>query len=209
MAQLTLRAMTLGGGGTNCYLVQNTETGDTVIVDPADEAERIIAEIRKMDGKPAAILLTHGHYDHIMAVNALKEEYQIPVYIDRADEKLLGDPKLNLSGLWYIPYTCSADQLVQEGDELELAGTVFRVLHTPGHTAGSCCYYLPAEHVLFSGDTLFAMSCGRTDLPTGSMREMRASLKRLFLELPEDTAVYPGHMNSTTIAAEKRYNPFA
>lgn len=115
----------------------------------------------------------------------------------------------NLSGSWASAHVLLADQWVCDGKKLDLAGFSIEVFHTPGHTAGSCCYYLPEEEVLFSGDTLFAQSVGRTDFPTGSGADMQASVKRLLKELPETTRVCPGHNEETTIGYEKRYNPFA
>lgn len=114
-----------------------------------------------------------------------------------------------MSGAWSSPHVLTANQWVKEGEELNLAGMKLQVFHTPGHTAGSCCYYLQEEKVLFSGDTLFAGSVGRTDFPTSSTRDIRESLHRLLEELPEETRVCPGHNEETTIGYEKRYNPFA
>ena len=126
-----------------------------------------------------------------------------------AEQQVLTDSIKNLSGSWASAHVLLADQWVCDGKKLELAGFSIKVFHTPGHTAGSCCYYLPEEEVLFSGDTLFAQSVGRTDFPTGSGTDMQASVKRLLKELPETTRVCPGHNEETTIGYEKRYNPFA
>ena len=156
-----------------------------------------------------AILLTHGHFDHMLAADALRKKYHIPVYVHEKEQHLLGDPKENLSGLWSKPYTMQADKTVKEGDVLHLADFEIHVLATPGHTAGGVCYYIPAEKALFSGDTLFCESYGRYDFPTSSGRELIASVKRLLKELPGDVTVYPGHNDETTIEHEKRYNPLA
>ena len=115
----------------------------------------------------------------------------------------------NLSGSWASAHVLLADQWVCDGKKLDLAGFSIEVFHTPGHTAGSCCYYLPEEEVLFSGDTLFAQSVGRTDFPTGSGRQIAESVRRLLSTLPDDTMVYPGHMDTTTIGFEKKYNPLS
>ena len=209
MEKLELRRLMLGGLGTNCYIVRNTETNETVIVDPADQAERVEQHIEQAGTKPVAVLLTHGHFDHIMAADDLRKKYEIPVYIHELDEAVLEDPMKNLSGMWARSYSMKADRLVKEGDILELAGFRFRVIFTPGHTQGGCCYYLEEENVLFSGDTLFCCSYGRVDFPTSSASDMSASVKRLLKELPDKTLVLPGHESETTIEDEKRYNPLA
>lgn len=209
MADIKIWQMVLGMVGTNCYLLQNAETKEMIIVDPADSAQRIISAITGQEGHPAAILLTHGHFDHIMAAAELRKEYNIPVYIHELDEEVLEDPRANLSGSWAASFSMKADHLVKEGDELDLAGFRIKVMHTPGHTKGSCCYYLPDEGILLSGDTLFCRSYGRVDFPTSSSQDMVNSVRRLLEELPGETHVLPGHESDTTIESEKRYNPLA
>ncbi len=209
MAQMKVEYLVLGMVGTNCYLIQNTDTKELIFVDPADQAEELIRHAEKMEGKPCGILLTHAHYDHILAADEIRKKYNIPVYIHEKEEEVLEDPMLNLSAKHDISYSMAADRQVKDNEELELAGFTIKVLHTPGHTQGSCCYYFPNEQVLVSGDTLFAQSCGRTDFPTSSPSAMKSSLHRLLTELPDETAVLPGHMMTTSIAMEKRYNPFA
>ena len=209
MKKMNIVSLLLGMVQTNCYLLQNQETKEGLIVDPADAAERIQQKLREMGGRAAAILLTHGHFDHMMAAGELKERLEIPIYACRQEERLLADSSLNLSGSWASPCTLRADELLEEGQELTLAGFSLQVLHTPGHTEGSCCYYFPQEDVLISGDTLFEGSVGRTDFPTSSGGDMMRSLHRLLEELPEETRVFPGHGGETTIGYEKRYNPFA
>lgn len=198
----------LGMVSTNTWLIKNEETRELLILDPADQAEEIVRQVDRMGAVPKAILLTHGHFDHMMAADGLRDLYDVPVYALQDEKMVLNSSYINLSGSWAYPYTLDADAYLQDGDEIVLAGFNIRVLHTPGHTLGSCCYYLKAEGILFSGDTLFAGSIGRCDFPTSSMGKMRASLKRLLEELPGETAVYPGHGEETTIAYEKRYNPF-
>lgn len=162
-----------------------------------------------MEGTPVAILLTHGHYDHMLAAEAVSKRFGIPVYAHEAEQEVLRDAQKNLSAAWSSPYTMEADRTVKEGDVLTLAGYEIRVMHTPGHTKGSVCYYLPEAGVLLSGDTLFCESYGRYDFPTSSGRDLVASVKRLLRELPENVKVYPGHNESTEIGYEKRYNPLA
>ena len=209
MAEMKIQNLVLGMVATNCYFLKNAGTGEMILVDPADEAEAIERKVEALGGKPVAVLLTHGHYDHMLAADAVRKRYQIPVYVHELDEAVLEDASLNLSGFWSSSHTMKADRLVKEGDVFRLADFEVRVLHTPGHTRGSACYYFPEQKVLLSGDTLFCQSYGRTDFPTSSMRDMQKSVRRLLTELPEDTAVYPGHEMSTTIAMEKRYNPLA
>ena len=207
MIKVNYRA--LGMLSTNCYVVENPDSQKVLIVDPGDSPLEIERQIDEIDGDPEAILLTHGHFDHMLAADALRKKYHIPVYVHEKEQHLLGDPKENLSGLWSKPYTMQADKTVKEGDVLHLADFEIHVLATPGHTAGGVCYYIPAAKTLFSGDTLFCESYGRYDSPTSSGRELTASVKRLLKELPGDVTVYPGHNDETTIEHEKRYNPLA
>lgn len=209
MKQAVIEQQVLGMVSTNTWLLKNKETGEMIIIDPADRADAIERKVQLMEGKPVAVLLTHGHFDHMMAADDLRDRYGIPVYAFAGERQLLTDPRANLSGSWADPYVLLADEWVLDGTELSLAGFQIKVMHTPGHTSGSCCYYLSDEEVLFSGDTLFAGSVGRTDFPTSSGAKMRESLHRLLEELPEETKVCPGHNEETTIGYEKRYNPFA
>lgn len=209
MANSQIEWMVLGMVSTNTYLVKNQDTGELLIIDPADAAGRIQEKIGRMEGRPAAILLTHGHFDHMLAADALRSAYDIPVYACIQEKDLLKNARYNLSASWASPHVMEADRYLADGETFREAGFEIRLLHTPGHTEGSCCYYLPEEAVLFSGDTLFAGSVGRTDFPTSSGADMRKSLQRLLSELPADTRVCPGHGEETTIAYEKRYNPFA
>ena len=194
---------------TNCYLVINEDTKQAVVIDPAACPSYLMSHIKSEGLKIEAILLTHGHFDHMLAADDLRDEYGIPIIACAAEQQVLTDSIKNLSGSWASAHVLLADQWICDGKKLELAGFSIEVFHTPGHTAGSCCYYLPEEEILFSGDTLFAQSVGRTDFPTGSGTDMQASVKRLLKELPETTRVCPGHNEETTIGYEKRYNPFA
>lgn len=208
MQKMRIVTMQLGMLATNCYLVANEETGELVIIDPADEAERITARVRQMNARPVAILLTHGHFDHIGAVTSLQKTFVIPVCVMTEEQELLQDVQKNLSGLYGKPVTVQADRFLRDGEKVQLAGFFFTVLHTPGHTVGGCCYYCKEEQVLFSGDTLFHGSVGRTDFPTGSMGMLHDSIHRKLFVLPAETNVYPGHGEATDIAYEKRYNPY-
>ncbi len=209
MAGFEVYSEVVGMVATNCYFIKNTETDEMIIVDPADQAALLIRRIDELGGKPAGILLTHGHFDHILAVKALRSQYNIKVYIHEKDEDVMDNPMLNLSGMWSTPCSAHADVLVKEGDILELAGFRIKVYHTPGHTHGSCCYYFENEKFLISGDTIFFGSYGRTDFPTSSQRDMENSVRRMLSILPDDTVIYPGHDSYTTVANEKRINPLA
>ena len=208
MKKAVIEQLVLEMVGTNTWLIKNKENGELLIVDPADESARIEEKINRMGGKPVAILLTHGHFDHMLAADDLRDEYGIPVIACAAEQQVLTDAMKNLSGSWASAHVLLADQWVCDGKKLDLAGFSIEVFHTPGHTAGSCCYYLKDEGVLFSGDTVFYGSVGRTDFPGGSTAEIVRSLHKLVDSLPEETEVFPGHDASTTIGYEKRYNPF-
>ncbi len=209
MGKLQIACARLGMLETNCYFGYDAQTGGTFIVDPADDAEAIKGWCLANGKRPAAILLTHGHFDHILAADALRREFSIEIYAAEAEKPVLENAQYNLSAMWHRPVTLKADQYLKDGQILSLAGFSIKVISTPGHTAGGLCYYLEKERVLFSGDTLFAGSYGRVDFPTSSMAEMARSVRERLLTLPEDTIVYPGHGESTDISSEKKYNPLA
>ena len=208
MGQIEIKSMTLGMVATNCYLIINKENKEALLVDPADNALRISNVIEENGCTLKAILLTHGHFDHIMALNDLKKRYTVPVYAHEEEEDVLKQSSLNLSGSIGQIYTTQADVYVKDGEHLKLAGLDVIVLYTPGHTKGGVCYYFPEEKVLMSGDTLFHCSIGRTDFPTGSMSQLVRSVKEQLFVLPDDVQVYPGHDSVTSIGYEKQYNPF-
>ena len=189
---------------TNCYFLENEDTREVVIVDPGGDASRLADLIDQNNATPVAFLLTHGHFDHIMAVNELKARYPSAPIVASVREKMLEDPSINSTPLGDPNYTVHPDVTVDEGDVLTYAGFRFQVLSTPGHTAGSVCYYMENESLLLAGDTLFFASYGRTDLPTGSDEEMQKSRERLYFTLPLNTAVLPGHGRTTTIGQERR-----
>lgn len=209
MAKLKVECYLLGMVSTNCYLILNEETKDALIVDPADNRSYVKAKLESFGATPKAILLTHGHFDHIMAVESLKAEYEIPVIVQEAEKEILENPSKNLSGqLGGAALSIQADRFVQDGEVLNYLDTEIKVLHTPGHTVGGACYYFENEGFLISGDTLFRGAVGRTDFPTGDMQTLVQSIQDKLLVLDDHTLVYPGHNESTDIKRERMFNPF-
>jgi glyoxylase-like metal-dependent hydrolase (beta-lactamase superfamily II) len=198
----------ISGVATNCYFLTNADTLGTIVVDPGGQPDRILSHIEAGGLKPVAILLTHGHFDHIMAVNELKAEFGIPVYAGIDEKNLLNDGNANLSAMYTDEYVTEADTYLSDGDEVELAGIRIKVMSTPGHTGGSVCYLVEGDGVLISGDTLFYGSVGRTDFPTGSDVAMKKSIRERLALLPDETVVYPGHGRATTIGMERQSNPW-
>ncbi len=205
---MKIEKFVLGSMGTNCYLLINEETKEFVMVDPATCPDYLVSHVKSNGYIPKAILLTHAHFDHVMGIDGWVKEFEIPVYLHEEEKQILEDPKLNLSGVFGTSYSYHRVECLRDNQILELAGFQFKVIHTPGHTAGGCCYYEETEGVLISGDTLFYQSVGRSDFPTGSMSILVRSIKEKLFCLPDDVMVYPGHNDVTCIADEKMYNPF-
>lgn len=201
--------MVLGMVQTNTWFVINEKTKELILIDPADDAGRIIRKIEADGLKLQGILLTHGHFDHIGAVDDLRAYFKsVQCYAGEKEEEVLENGSYNLSASWAAALSIRADRLLRDKETLTLAGFKIKVIETPGHTKGGVCYYLSEEGVLFSGDTLFRTSVGRTDFPTGSMSQIVRSVQYLTENLPGDTVVYPGHQEITTIAYEQRFNPY-
>ena len=200
-------SLQVGNLGTNCYLAYDEQTLDGVVIDPGGEGARVVREVANQHIKVQAILLTHGHADHIMALKHVREALQVPVIIHKEDETMLGDVKRNLSFFVgeTISYT-SVDRLVDDEEVVTLGSLSFKVLHTPGHTPGGCCFQFGLD--VFCGDTIFSESIGRTDLPGGSYAQILQSIQGKIMTLPDDTSLYPGHGPKTTVGWERRMNPF-
>lgn len=204
---MLVRRLTVGALGTNCYLLAEEAGGAAAVIDPGAEADRILEQVEADALNVAYVIDTHGHSDHIGANGPIVEATGAKLVIHEADAEALADPVANISAFVGIDASSPApDALVVDGDELELDGLRLRVLHTPGHTPGSIV--LLAGEALFSGDTLFAGSVGRTDLPGGSPRRLAESLASKIVPLDDDIVVYPGHGESSTVGREKTVNPF-
>ena len=193
---------------TNAYVYYDKASGEGVIIDPAGEAKEIIKFLTDNSIKIKYILLTHGHYDHIMAVEEVAAHTRAQITAGADESELLGDPRLNFSDRLGEGIKIKIGKPLKDGDVLKVGGANLKVLHTPGHTKGGVCYYDEQEGTLFSGDTLFHESVGRTDFPGGSMDVLERSIAGKLFSLPEDTMVYPGHMRMTTIGHERENNPF-
>ena len=194
---MLIKTLTVGQIETNCYVVTDENTLECAIIDPGDESNVILDYIEDHKLKPKYIFLTHGHFDHTMAVNAVREETGAVVCMNRKDAGAV----LENAPFKFNP---PADTIYyKDGDRLTVGGLTFEVIETPGHTPGGVT--LKCGDALFTGDTLFAGSCGRTDLYGGDMNELLRSLKRL-ADLPGNYEVYPGHMDSSTLDRERRYN---
>ena len=196
--------------GQNIYLYYDKPGGEGVLIDAGcSEADRadITAFLSDKNIAVKAILLTHGHFDHIIAADEMKALAGAEIYCHKLEEPMLGDPGLNLATMIKTKLQVAPDKLLQDGDVFPVAGARLEVLHTPGHTPGGVCYYDRANGNLFAGDTLFRESVGRTDLPGGNSKTLKKSIADKLLTLPGNTNVYPGHGQSTTIAHEKQNNP--
>lgn len=211
---MRIKQFVVSSCATNCYVVINEETNKCFVVDPGASAAQIYKFICDEKLVCEGILLTHGHFDHAGAAEELQKlckesQNDFAIYAYHLEEESLINPLINLSGAFGGKETSyKADTFLKDRQEFDLAGYHIICLHTPGHTPGGCCYYIPMEDLVFSGDTLFAESIGRTDFFSGSMRDIVSSIKEKLLTLPERTVVLSGHGDSTTIEHEMMYNPY-
>ncbi|OMP67683.1 MBL fold metallo-hydrolase [Domibacillus epiphyticus] len=198
----------LGPLATNCYVLSHGK--ECVIFDPGSEGETLAKWLDENSLRPLAILLTHAHFDHIGAVEHIRQTFNIPVYVHKAEEQWLENPELNGSNRFGLgAITASpADFILHLEEELEIGPFQFKLYHTPGHSPGSLSFYFEEGGALFAGDTLFMGSIGRTDLPGGNHQELLNSIHNKLLALPEETIVLPGHGPATSIISEMDSNPF-
>ncbi|MCG7345139.1 MBL fold metallo-hydrolase [Sporosarcina sp. ACRSL] len=206
---LEIHTYPLGPIQTNCYVIVNREK-ECLVIDPGEEGDRIIAEIEGMNSKPVAILLTHAHFDHIGAVDRVRNHFDIPVYIHEAEQEWLGNPDLNGSSKYPSISQVknkAADYFLVEGD-LQIGAFQLEVRHTPGHSPGSVSFIFKDAEIAVVGDTLFRGSIGRTDLRGGDMNTLLQSIHDKLLTLDDEFVIYPGHGPSTTPEEEQDMNPF-
>ena len=208
MANLKIGRIVLGVCQTNCYFVYEEGKNEALVFDPADKGDYIYNGLKAKGFSVAAILLTHGHFDHIWGVDALKELSGAKVYAYEGEKEVCEDAAINVSQNTGRPCTVAADVYLKDEEKISITGMTCTLIATPGHTKGSCCYFFEDDKILISGDTLFQESVGRTDLPTGSMSALVRSVREKLLPLPEEVKVYPGHGETTSIGHEKEYNPF-
>lgn len=199
--------------GTNCYVLSSEPGGPGVIVDAPPDLEAVLGIVAEADAVPVALLATHGHVDHVGGAGAVSRHFALTAYLHPDDEWLAADPADQLQ--WLFGMRLPGDfapperfERLADGQVLNLAGSSLRVLHTPGHTPGHCCFHVAEDGVLFSGDLLFAGSIGRTDLPGGDFDTLMRSMEDKVVTLPPETGVFPGHGPVTTIARELQINPF-
>jgi len=206
---MEVRSLTVGQVAENCFVFRRAGADRGLIVDPGEEAERILATVQEMGVGIDAILLTHTHFDHVGAVAPVAKATGAPVYCPELEVPVLADIMAFVPRPGFGPYeSYDADETVKGGERLELAGFEMDVLFTPGHSPGHVTYSIPSEQALFSGDVLFQGSVGRVDLPGGHGPTLLESLRTLVEQFPPETSVYPGHMGMTTLGAERATNPF-
>ncbi|HLJ61282.1 MAG TPA: MBL fold metallo-hydrolase [bacterium] len=205
---MILEGFPVGPVQANCYLFGDDAVGELFVIDPGDEPERILAAVRRHGGRVAAIVNTHGHFDHVMAVEAVRRATGAPFWIHEAERQVLAEGPARAKEIFGVdvPPSPAVDRWLKDGELLRVGSLGLTVRHTPGHSPGGVC--LLGEGLAFVGDTLFAGSIGRTDLPGASTEALLESIARVLLPLPDDTICYPGHGPETTIGEERRSNPF-
>ena len=197
----------LEGFETNTYLVWDSSSLEAILIDPAAPSQKLVNEIIEMKLKILIIINTHGHGDHIGGNEYFQKEFKCPLGIHHSDNDMLPNPSLNLSSLMYMPIESPfATVNLDNNTSLSIGKHPIKIIHTPGHTRGCICVY--TKPFLFSGDTIFYLSVGRTDFPTGNTRDLISSIKEKIFELPDETIILPGHGQSTTVRQEKEENPY-
>lgn len=208
MRKVHIKTMVLGKMQTNCYIVKAPDAKEVVVIDPADQARLIEDYLKENDLECKKILLTHGHFDHITGAKELSSMTKAPIYAHEKEAKLLKDPYLNISIHLGDEISIEPDYLLKDDEKFQVGGLSWQVLYTPGHTEGGVCYYLQEEDIVFSGDTLFYESVGRTDFPTGNHQRLIDSIHNQLMVLKDDVMIYPGHGRYTTVGHERNYNQF-
>lgn len=203
-----LKKLTVGDMSTNCYLVGNTETKEMIIIDPGYDAPLIKKTVRESGYTPVAILLTHGHYDHISVANEIRRFYSIKIYAGKDEAELLASVDFNLSEMLGTPIELVADEYLEDQTMIELGGMFVTTIATPGHTRGSVSFFFPLWQLLFSGDTLFMESVGRSDFPTGNEKVLIESIVEKLYMLPDQAVCLPGHGPATSLEYEAKNNPY-
>ena len=208
-AELTVEAFENGPFMENCYIVAERTSGAALLVDPGDEEKRLLARVRELGLTVQGIVNTHAHIDHMGAVAPLKRLLGVPFAMHQGDQPVLASAPV-VAGFFGLraPEVPEVDRWLAHGDTVTVGAIDGQVLHTPGHSPGGCCFYFPRQAVLITGDTLFAGSIGRTDLPGGDLETLLASLRERILTLPDEVTVYSGHGPSTTVGRERRANPY-
>lgn len=206
--ELIVKRVVVGPLDTNSYVIFNSETGEGIIVDAGGDPHKILSVVARHDVEITGIYLTHGHFDHVLAIDDLRKDLNCRFYIHEKDKEILFQAPLDAESFLglFIPKPPPPDGLIEEGDLIDIGGLKLRVLHTPGHTPGSICFV--ADGYIFTGDTLFAGSIGRTDLVGGDFGSLIDSILNKIFTLPDDYVVYPGHGPSTVLRVEKLTNPF-
>lgn len=220
MNGIEVKTLVLGMVQTNCYIISKSQSKEAIVIDPSAEADKINQYLKSNDLVCRAIMLTHGHFDHIMAGEELRELTGVKIYAHEKELAMLRDPKLNVSSFTGREYQLEPDVLLKDEQSLELAGLEIKVIHTPGHTSGGVCYHISLTPeasndfvkkqpgILISGDTLFREDIGRSDLPTGNHHQLIESIVNQLMSLEDDLTVYPGHGQPTTIGHERSHNRY-
>lgn len=203
-----IETLVVGDLGANCYLAYDPTSSQGIVIDPGDEGERILQRVATLGIQVAAVVLTHFHFDHVLAAEEVARDSEAHIAIHRADSRWLEESPPLFRQFIPHPPSLRASLLLAEGDELAFGGARLKVLHTPGHSPGGISLWSEAEGLVFTGDALFAGSVGRTDLPGGNHAKLIDGIRTRLLALPDETIVYPGHGPSTTVGAERGGNPW-